>query len=584
VTLRAKLRVLAVAGAAALPVVAVPVALAAPTSVGLTASAGTTTFGDTVTLSGAVVGDAACAAGRAVELRWQPAGGSGFTPVGQAVTTADGAFTFDASPPNTGRFRAVAMVAGACDEATSPEVAVRVKVLVAASAPAGSSDAGSCVEVFASVSPAKPGQSVDLQRRADGAWVTTTTAPLNGDGTGRAELCLGWADVGVVRFRFRWASQDALNETGTSTPVALQVERATWMRRIDALVGGRAVSVAVSEESTALYERAADTPRTPASNEKLLLAMAALDTFGADHRIETVAAAADVEGGVVEGDLWVLGRGDPLVGPSALARLANALVDAGLSRVTGAVMGATTYFRRDWGAPGWNDVARDYVNRPTALTFAGNGTANPEREAARALTKQLERLGVRVAGAPGSGAPPKGLDELASIESKPMRVLLARMLRPSWNFGAEVLGKALGAAVRGAPGTIAKGAATIQAWVQQRGPAFTLFDNSGLSYGNRVTAAGIVDLLTLAEDEPWGEQLRRALPTGGQGTLEDRLRDVEIRAKTGTLTDISALSGWVFSERRGAWIEFSILSQGLSKTVASDLEDRIVRILEGQAG
>jgi len=111
-----------------------------------------------------------------------------------------------------------------------------------------------------------------------------------------------------------------------------------------------------------------------------------------------------------------------------------------------------------------------------------------------------------------------------------------------------------------------------------------LFDNSGLSYGNRVTAAGIVELLTQAEDEPWGEQLRRALPTGGQGTLEDRLRDVEIRAKTGTLTDVSALSGWVLSERRGTWIEFSILSQGLSKTVASDVEDRIVRILELEAG
>jgi D-alanyl-D-alanine carboxypeptidase/D-alanyl-D-alanine-endopeptidase (penicillin-binding protein 4) len=124
----------------------------------------------------------------------------------------------------------------------------------------------------------------------------------------------------------------------------------------------------------------------------------------------------------------------------------------------------------------------------------------------------------------------------------------------------------------------------IEAWIADRGVDFTLFDNSGLSYDNRVTAAGLVDLLDQAEDEDWGDVLRRALPTGGQGTLEDRLHGVQVRAKTGTLTDISALSGWVFAERRDAWIEFSILSAGMSKPLASQIEDRIVRILANEAG
>jgi D-alanyl-D-alanine carboxypeptidase/D-alanyl-D-alanine-endopeptidase (penicillin-binding protein 4) len=90
--------------------------------------------------------------------------------------------------------------------------------------------------------------------------------------------------------------------------------------------------------------------------------------------------------------------------------------------------------------------------------------------------------------------------------------------------------------------------------------------------------------LDQVEDEDWGDVLRRALPTGGQGTLEDRLHGVQVRAKTGTLTDVSALSGWVFSERRDAWIEFSILSAGMSKALASQIEDRIVRILANDAG
>jgi len=160
--------------------------------------------------------------------------------------------------------------------------------------------------------------------------------------------------------------------------------------------------------------------------------------------------------------------------------------------------------------------------------------------------------------------------------------MLVKMLRPSNNFYAEVLGKGLGVADAGTPGTIAKGAHALEAWVDQT-TDFDLFDCSGLSYANRVTAEGIVRLLWVADAAPWHQALFDALPSGGQGTLRHRLADVELRAKTGTLTDISALSGWVWLERPETWAEFSILSRGMSKATASDLEDHIVRILQNQA-
>jgi D-alanyl-D-alanine carboxypeptidase len=56
-----------------------------------------------------------------------------------------------------------------------------------------------------------------------------------------------------------------------------------------------------------------------------------------------------------------------------------------------------------------------------------------------------------------------------------------------------------------------------------------------------------------------------------------------VRAKTGTLIDISALSGWVWLEQEGAWGEFSIMSRGMSKGDAVAIEDRIVRILANRA-
>lgn len=582
--IRRQLRVAVVLAVLLVPAGLVPAARAGTGSADLTASDTLITSGDAVNLSVRVTADPGCLAGRAIELQWRPADSPGFTTVAEGTTPPNGDFSFEGSQQNTGRYRASLPETGGCSEITSDEVLVRVRVLVDASLLAGPTEAGSCVEISAITSPPKPEQTVDLQQRVDGAWSTIETLPTDTAGEASAEPCLSWEDIGVVRYRVRWIAQDPLNETGSSLTLAFEVTKAGWMLRIDDIVGGRAVSVSVGEEEEYLYRRSDQVPGTPASNEKLLLAMASLDTFGPDHRIVTRASAEAVEAGVVRGDLWILGRGDPLVRRSSLAALADELVAAGVVRVKGSVMGSTSFFLRDWYAPGWNEVARDYVNRPTALTFEGNHDPDPEREAARALTKQLEQRGVEVVGEPGAGPAPGGIQEIASIESKPLRILLGRMLRPSWNFGAEVLGKGLGAAVEGAPGSIAKGANTIEAWAADGGAEFSLFDNSGLSYDNRVTAAGIVRLLWVAEDQEWGEQLRRALPTGGQGTLEDRLHDVQVRAKTGTLTDISALSGWVWAERREAWIEFSILCSGMSKTDASEIEDRIVRLLQNSAG
>jgi D-alanyl-D-alanine carboxypeptidase len=65
--------------------------------------------------------------------------------------------------------------------------------------------------------------------------------------------------------------------------------------------------------------------------------------------------------------------------------------------------------------------------------------------------------------------------------------------------------------------------------------------------------------------------------------LEDRLGGVRVRAKTGTLIGVSALSGYVWLERRATWAEFSILSAGTSKSTAVRIEDAVVRILSDRA-
>jgi serine-type D-Ala-D-Ala carboxypeptidase/endopeptidase (penicillin-binding protein 4) len=357
--------------------------------------------------------------------------------------------------------------------------------------------------------------------------------------------------------------------------------RPRWIRRIDRLTAGRPISVCIGVNGRFVYRRKADVLRTPASNEKLLLSMALLDGLGADHRIATRAAARSTTR-TVRGRLWILGAGDPEIDRGRLRALAKQVRAAGVRRIHGRVMGSTGYFRHDWWAAGWKpSFPATEVALPTALTFEGNQArgrhiVDPERRAAASLTKQLRAVGVHVRGRSGAGRPPRDLRTVGRIRSQSLGTLLRHQNVDSRNFYAEVLGKLLGAERSGPPGTIRKGARAIEAWARSFGVHVEAHDGSGLSYKDRLTAAGMVRLLWVADGATWTGDLRGTLPAGGQGTLAHRLRTIDVRAKTGTLDRISALSGWVRLERSGVWAEFSILSRGISKDAAVRIEDRIV--------
>lgn len=386
----------------------------------------------------------------------------------------------------------------------------------------------------------------------------------------------------------------ALALNAAIAPVAYA--RAPWKKKIDHAIGNHSVSVQIAQSSGNLYHHGPRTQRAPASNEKLLLSMTLLDRFGPDMRLQTTVRGAHPQSGVVRGNIWIVGRGDPtLTGggsygrslpfkPTGLRKLARKIKQAGVNVITGRVIGSTTYFSHDWFAPGWKaDFPAEEVALPSAVAIDGNThkgkhISNPEYRAAKSLTQKLRKIGVLVADPPKAGTVPRHKPRLASVMSQPLTVLMRYMDRQSSNFFAEELGKRLAVKAQGAPGTIAHGAAAIKAWASGHGTPVAAYDSSGLSYDDRVSPAGIVRLLRFADGQPWGSTLRSDLAAGGEGTLEDRLKDVRIRAKTGTLDNISALSGWLWARPLGDWIEFSILSSGMPKYQAAAIEDRIVRL------
>jgi D-alanyl-D-alanine carboxypeptidase len=574
----------------AMVVLAVPRSGAAepsvPGTVTLTASRAQLTYGGSVRFTGAVDAAAPCEAGREVRLRAVESGG-GWTPLKVHTTDDGGRFSFFLQPGHSASYDVWLPSSGSCERVvSSPALSVPVAARVALTGPANGIAAGSCGSLAATVEPAAAGTPVEFQRLAGSTWTTVATVPLGGASTASIRRCEAWKDLGTERWRAFWSAQGAgstSNADGGSSVFPLRIVEAPWMLRIDRLVGSRRVGVAVASNGHLLYEHAGSASHVPASNEKLLLSMALLSRLPPTGTIVTRAEAETVsERGVIPGDLWLVGRGDPTITRHRMGGLAAALIDAGITKIQGSVRGSTEYFSHDWFAPGWKpEFPDEEVALPSALSYMGNTVdgrhvSDPERVAAAALTKKLRARGVKVVGRARAGLAPGGLHAVAQLVSPSLRQILRAQNLDSVNFDAEMLGKLLGALASGAPGTIDKGADVVHAWTAAHGVATVNEDSSGLSYANRATALGIVKLLRVADTSPWGAALRATLPTPGVGTLEHRLAGVPVEAKTGTLEDISALSGWVRLSRTGQQADFSIMSGGFDPSRAKDIEDAIV--------
>jgi D-alanyl-D-alanine carboxypeptidase/D-alanyl-D-alanine-endopeptidase (penicillin-binding protein 4) len=367
--------------------------------------------------------------------------------------------------------------------------------------------------------------------------------------------------------------------------IRIRPSHAPWTRGIDVVVGGADVSVAVGAGTRIRFLHLGDERRIPASTQKLLTSMAALETWGPSFRFPTTAVVRkEPRNGVVAGDLFVVGSGDPELDAAAMSRLAERIRVGGVRRIEGAVVGDTGAFTREWWAPGWvPGLSRSFVNRTTALAFEGNGGPGaPELAAAAALNRALEATGIGVGDEPETGELPSRGVEVAAIRSAPLSQLLATQNHGSVNFYAETLLKAIGADATGQAGSTATGAQAVQGWAADRRVRAQVRDGSGLSYENRVSVEGLVTLLLLAARAPWGEALASSLPGPGEGTIGQRLTGLPVRAKTGTLFEVpvSSLAGYV-TDGGGDTVAFAVISRGIDKSSASRIEDEIVRVLAG---
>jgi D-alanyl-D-alanine carboxypeptidase/D-alanyl-D-alanine-endopeptidase (penicillin-binding protein 4) len=332
----------------------------------------------------------------------------------------------------------------------------------------------------------------------------------------------------------------------------------------------------------------------PASNEKLPVAVTALSILQPGYTIPTeLRAQGHRTNSVWNGKLILKGYGNPALSGSQLGRLARAVENAGITRVTGAIMGDETFFDKVRVGPGWKaSFYKDECPPLSALIvnrghFKGYITSRPALAAAKMLRSKLVDRGIKVGGRAKVGRADSSSAVVATVQSPALRWLVRTMDRQSDNFYAEMLVKVLGAAER-SKGTTWDGTRVIRAELRSRDVPMrgvVISDGSGLSAHDRLTARAVARLLRSALSDPKIENaFVDSLPMAGvNGTLADRMTSGpayrNVRAKTGTTDSASALSGYV----RSRYV-FSILMNGspIPWWYARQAQDRFAQVLAGQ--
>lgn len=375
---------------------------------------------------------------------------------------------------------------------------------------------------------------------------------------------------------------------------------------------------------SAIYEHGKRQYLRPGSNQKVMTAASALSILGTDYKLQTrlyiasatapvplpaerpagetadadfMPPAADpAEQTVINDSLAALapppapvelpsggsaqiiikGGMDPLLGPDDLRAFAQSLRDRGITTVKHDIILDATFKDTDmmgWGWC-WDD---DYVPLTPFLYLGEAGKFEA------ALRTALKKAGISFDGRIINGRVPKGAEVLVT-RSHTIDQVLGPMMKKSDNLFAECLFYHLAAKGGKASVTHKDAAAKVDQFIRTVGlnPAdYNIADGSGLSLYNYLSPELLVDALRYVyRHQDLYDHLYPSLPIMGRdGTLGKRCvgksAQDRVRAKTGTVRGVSALSGYALASN-GHQLAFSIINQGIpTASMGRDFQDRV---------
>jgi D-alanyl-D-alanine carboxypeptidase/D-alanyl-D-alanine-endopeptidase (penicillin-binding protein 4) len=410
------------------------------------------------------------------------------------------------------------------------------------------------------------------------------------------------------------------------TPVRSPLQQLRWS--IDSLVNqpkfARAMLgflVVDPKTGDTLYSHNAGKLFMPASNQKLLTSSTALAQLGADYRFRTTfVTRGKITNGVLDGDLIVIGRGDPTVSDhvkgNAMAFLqgvADSLTARGIHRITGTVRPGGDAFTDGIYGYGWEvddihgesaepvyelELNEGLIQQPATIngrdTLISVATDSPTNAYIGALIAALKTRGVTVDKPvmPGIDSLAAPVDTLYSFYSLPLRDILKPFLKPSQNQIGEALIRTIGLEKTGV-GIADSGAAVIKRQLLTWGidsSSTVIYDGSGMSRHDLVTPEALVKILIGMQKDTAFAAFYDALPIiGVDGTTRTRMLGSaavnNFRAKTGTLEFVRSLSGYA-TTAAGEKLVFSMLENHYPGSVSdvNKLQDAVGILLANYRG
>ena len=347
-----------------------------------------------------------------------------------------------------------------------------------------------------------------------------------------------------------------------------------------------------------LYSKNAGKLFMPASNLKIITSAVALTLLGPEYTYKTTFLTnGERRDSLLDGDLLVIGRGDPTVS-DRMRVLATTVMDAlgdslrahGIRQVSGSIARVGNAFPDSIYGYGWqwDDLGEYYgagvdelifnegmaptTLRPPPDTVRDSLYPGPAKDPAKAyldaLKDGLARKGIRVEGGVRDSilSTPFKMDTIFVFASLPLRDILPAMMKKSQNQIAEIMLRTIGLERTG----IGKADSArrvvgdqLLAWgVQPDG--FLIRDGSGLSDNDLVTPETIVRVLDRIQRDTSFPTYYNSLPVAGvDGTLDKRMKGTpaegNVHAKTGTLAKARNLSGYV-TTADGERLIFSVMA------------------------
>lgn len=335
--------------------------------------------------------------------------------------------------------------------------------------------------------------------------------------------------------------------------------------RIDSIINSLgctvSVQVASADKYDLLYEHNPQQMMIPASITKIITAAAAINILGMNYDFKTIVYTDDndINDGVINGNIYLKGYGDPDLNTSDILYLAKQINEKGIREITGNIIYDESYLDdQHYNIANYykGDTHINYWPYVSALNLNKNpGNGDPAAAAGSILYDDLVSLGVKLDGIVIAGVTPSASKPIAEI-SHALYDVITHMNKESDNHSAITVFKVIGAKHSTPPGTISKGETAVVEFLTSIGNPrniFEILEGSGLSRYNTVNSDLYMRLLKyMYDDVKTFDYFYNSLAIAGKdGTLRNRMVGTEaeknVHAKTGTLNSVSALSGYAVS-------------------------------------